>query len=262
MSGDRLSKLLTLQAYILLTIFLSACVSAPRFERSIRSDAVECVVLLHGLNRSYRAMNKMAVGLQNAGYTTVNVDYPSQSDTIEALAPLAVNLGVKECRAAGAEKVHFVTHSLGGILLRYAHEQTAIPDIGRVVMLGPPNQGSEVVDIARRWPILHFLSGDVGLQLGTDADSIPAQLGPVDFELGVIAGTRSVSPLLSAILPDADDGKVTVARTQVKGMKDFLVVAHSHAFMMASVDVIEKTAAFIEHGRFLHGEATERKQAQ
>jgi len=244
----------TLIACILL---LSACATAPRFERSVSADADECVVLLHGLNRSYRAMNKMASSLQDAGFSTVNVDYPSQSNSIEELAPVAVNLGLTECRRTGAASVHFVTHSLGGILLRYAHQESAIPDIGRVVMLGPPNQGSEVVDIARRWPVLHFLSGGVGLQLGTDANSIPAKLGPVDFELGVIAGTRSVSPLMSAILPDVDDGKVTVKRTQVQGMSDFLVVAHSHAFMMASDHVIANTAGFLQDGRFPRSRASQ-----
>jgi hypothetical protein len=118
-------------------------------------------------------------------------------------------------------------------------------------MLGPPNQGSEVIDKTRNWPGVIVLTGVAGLQLGTDAQSIPSRLGPVDFELGVIAGTGSTNPLMSAMLPDEDDGKVTVARTQVEGMDDFKIVSNSHFAMMKSDDVIADTARFLRTGHFL-----------
>lgn len=195
-------------------------------------------------------MDKMAKALQAEGYTTANVDYPSQADTVEGLAPMAVDTGVAECHRAGAERVHFVTHSLGGILLRYRQEQEPIEDLGRVVMLGPPNQGSEVIDRTRDWPGIRWLSGAAGLQLGTDPDSIPSQLGPVDFELGVIAGVSSINPLMSAMLPDYDDGKVCVERTRVDGMDDFMIVGANHRQMMNSNTVIRATLAFLDQGSF------------
>jgi pimeloyl-ACP methyl ester carboxylesterase len=224
----------------------------------MRTDLVEnhrstdCVVLLHGLNRSWRTMGKFAESLQQDGFSTANVDYPSSTESIEVLAPMAVNEGLRKCRQTGATKIHFVTHSLGGILVRYAHSQDPIPDLGRVVMLGPPNQGSEVIDITRHWPGMKAISGEAGMQLGTDEDSIPSQLGPVDFELGIIAGTGTTNPFMSALmLPEEDDGKVTVARTKVDGMDDFKVVSNSHYAMMKSDSVIEATIRFLRTGSFL-----------
>ncbi len=211
----------------------------------------ECVVLLHGLNRSWRAMRPMADALQKSGFSTANVDYPSQSGTVETLAPLAVDAGLRKCRESGARRIHFVTHSLGGILLRYRNKLDPIPDLGRVVMLGPPNQGSEMIDRTRDWPGFELLSGEVGAQLGTDEHSMPRQLGPVSFELGVIAGTGTVNPLMSAMLPNEDDGKVTVDETRVAGMDDFLLVGKSHRYITRG-DVVERnTIAFLRHGRFL-----------
>jgi len=230
---------------------IAACASVPRSEVVSVEKSKDCVVLLHGLNRSWRAMRPMAESLQLAGFTTANVDYPSQLGPVEEIAPLAVGTGLMECRAMGAERIHFVTHSIGGILLRYENEREPISDLGRVVMLGPPNQGSEVVDIAQDWPGMTLFGGSAGLQLGTDENSIPSQLGPVDFELGVIAGTGTINPWMSAMLPEADDGKVTVAATRVDGMSDFLVIGRSHRYITRSDIVFRNTEAFLRTGRFM-----------
>ena len=235
----------------LFTSLLTACVSAPRTEVVTAQVNDECVVLLHGLNRSWRAMRTMAKALQEAGFSTVNVDYPSQAGTIEVIAPLAVDTGLIECRATGASRIHFVTHSIGGILIRYQNEHAPIPDLGRVVMLAPPNQGSEIVDKTRDWPGFEIFSGAAGAQLGTDDDSVPKQLGPVDFDLGVIAGTGTINIFTSALLPDPDDGKVSVASTRVDGMKDFLVVGNSHRYITRSDVVTRNAAAFLRTGAFL-----------
>jgi len=125
-----------------------------------------------------------------------------------------------------------------------------VPGLGRVVMLAPPNQGSEVVDKLRDVPGFKFINGTAGLQLGTDADSIPVKLGSVDFDLGVIAGNRTVNLLLSRMLPNPDDGKVSVASTRVEGMADHITLPVTHTFMMRSKSVIEQAVYFVEHGRF------------
>jgi hypothetical protein len=231
---------------------IAGCATEPRTQVVKVEDSRECVVLLHGLNRSWRAMKPMAESLQLAGYSTANVDYPSQSGPIEEIAPMAaVGLGLEECRASGAETIHFVTHSLGGILLRYEHKRSPIEDLGRVVMLGPPNQGSELIDKTIDWPGFDSVNGAAGRQLGTGDDSMPMQLGPVDFELGVIAGTGTINILASAMLPDIDDGKVTVARTKVAGMDDFLIVGNSHRYITRSAVVVRNTESFLRTGRFL-----------
>lgn len=254
----KINRQLSLLTLLPATIGLvAACATTMRTDLVAHHQATDCVVLLHGLNRSWRTMGKLAGALQEDGFSTANIDYPSSSEPVEVLAPMVVNEGLRKCRHTGATKIHFVTHSLGGILLRYAHSQDPIPDLGRVVMLGPPNQGSEVIDKTKNWPGVKALSGVAGLQLGTDDESIPAQLGPVDFELGVIAGTRSTNPFMSAMLPDEDDGKVTVARTQVEGMDDFKVVSNSHFAMMKSDDVIHDTSQFLRTGSFRETTATE-----
>ena len=240
----------TAAAWLALTLF-SACATTPRTELLAADNSTECVVLLHGLNRSWRAMRPMADALRDAGYTTVNVDYPSQSGSIEVIAPLAVNIGLEECRVTGADKVHFVTHSLGGILLRYQNKHEPITDLGRVVMLGPPNQGSQMIDRTRDWPGFELFSGEIGAQLGQGDESIPLKLGPVDFELGVIAGNGSINFWMSAMLPDEDDGKVTVDETRVDGMKDFLVVGNSHRYITRSDVVFRNTESFLKNGHFL-----------
>ncbi len=233
-----------------LVVTLSSCATTTRTNLVTLDDASECVVLLHGLNRSWRTMNKMAVALQDEGFSTANVDYPSQQGTVEGLASMVVTSGLDQCRMTGANKIHFVTHSMGGILLRYAHGVEPIPELGRVVMLGPPNQGSEVIDRTRDWTVTRMISGEAGLQLGTGEDDIPAQLLPVNFELGVIAGTGTINPFMSAVLPEYDDGKVTVERTKADGMADFLVVPVSHSFIMRNDKVIDNTTVFLQSGHF------------
>ena len=234
-----------------LLVSLQACVTTPRTAFSAAPASEECVVLIHGLNRSWRAMEPMAEALRSAGYSTANVDYPSQAGPIAVLAPMAVETGLAECRSAGAKRIHFVTHSIGGILLRYSHQSSSIPDLGRVVMLAPPNQGSEVIDVTRDWPTSDIFAGEAGLQLGTDPDSIPRQLGPVDFELGVIAGTGSINFVMSAMLPGPNDGKVSVESTRVAGMVDFLVVDNSHRYITESEEVIRNTKSFLRDGSFV-----------
>ncbi|MDJ0792644.1 MAG: alpha/beta fold hydrolase [Woeseiaceae bacterium] len=244
-------RLFTAFTVIMAATLASGCATEPASRVVQSAQSSECVVLLHGLNRSWRAMQPMARALQDDGYTTVNVDYPSQLGTIQELAPMAVGLGLEQCRSAGASKVHFVTHSMGGILLRYANEQAPIKELGRVVMLGPPNQGSELIDRTRTWPGFAALSGPAGMQLGTSPESIPSQLGPVDFELGVIAGTNTINVLASAMLPDLDDGKVTVKRTMVDGMQDHLVVEDSHRYIVRSAAVLRNTRSFLRTGSFV-----------
>lgn len=207
-----------------------------------------CVVLLHGLARTSSAMQPLAEAFAAEGFHVANIDYPSREYPIEQLAPMAVKMGIDACPKD--HKIHFVTHSLGGILIRFYLEKWALPQLGRVVMLAPPNQGSEVVDAYRNIPGYQLINGPAGLQLGTDADSVPTQLGPVNFPLGVIAGNKTFNPILSLSLPNPDDGKVSVARTKVAGMADFIVTPHTHTFIMRAQPVIELAIRFIQSGRF------------
>jgi len=215
------------------------------------ASADECVILLHGLARTSASMETMAEAIDAAGFVAINVDYPSRKHTIKELAPMAIGKGLVRCESNDAiEKIHFVTHSLGGILVRKYLINQGIPRLGRVVMLGPPNQGSAAVDELGDVPGIDWFNGPAGRQLGKGADSVPLQLGPAEFELGIIAGNRSIDPITSAVLDDPDDGRVSVEDTKLEGMDDFIVVEHSHAFMMRLQKPIELTIRFLQTGSF------------
>jgi len=215
--------------------------------------ATECVILLHGLARTSGAMEALESSLSAQDYKVINVDYPSREKTIEQLAPAAIAEGLGYCAQVEADVIHFVTHSMGGILVRYYLENFAIEKLGRVVMIAPPNKGSEVVDNLAHVPGFALVNGPAGLQLGTDPDSVPANLGPVDYPVGVIAGNRTFNPILSQFLPNPDDGKVSVESTKVDGLADFVVVNVSHPFIMQDETVIAHSITFLRTGSFNAG---------
>lgn len=212
----------------------------------------ECVILLHGLARTSKAMDKLAASIESAGYQVANIDYPSRKKPIEELAPLAVNYGLNACNVDSITKIHFVTHSMGGILIRYYLENNSIAKLGHVVMLAPPNQGSEVVDNMAKLPGFKWFNGPAGLQLGTDLLSVPKNLGPVNYSVGIIAGTKTFNPFLSRFSPNPDDGKVSLANTKVEGMTDFLSVEASHSFIMRDRKVINQVITYLSTGSFNH----------
>lgn len=209
---------------------------------------VDCVVLLHGLARTSNAMLDLQAELMENGYEVANVSYPSREYPIEELAPMAVEDGLEQC--ATARRIHFVTHSLGGILVRYYYADHDVDRVGRVVMLAPPNQGSKVADALGDVPGFDWLNGPAGSQLGKGENSIPLSLGTPHFEFAVIAGNRSIDPLSSAILDNPDDGKVSVADTKLDGMSDFRVVDVSHAYIMQNDEVIRLVVQFLRTGSF------------
>jgi len=214
------------------------------------SVSAECVVLLHGLARTSGSMNELEHKLTSEGYYVANIDYPSRKKEITRLSEIAVNDGLRKCRENDASPVNFVTHSLGGILVRQYYKNYLSEKIKRVVMLGPPNSGSEVVDNLKDMPGYELLNGPAGMQLGTKDKDVPKSLGAVNFELGVIAGTQSVNLILSTFLPNPDDGKVSVESARVEGMCGFVALPVTHPFLMKNDQVIAEVINFLVHGEF------------
>lgn len=237
-----------------LAFVISGC-SAPPIKPTAALHQ-ECVILLHGLARTSDSMLPMAEALQAQGYWIVNVDYPSRQFTIAQLAQTAIPAALNQCPTHAANKIHFVTHSLGGIVLRQYLREHRISELHRVVMLAPPNKGSEIVDHLKGLPPFAWINGPAGSELGTSANDLPQQLGAVDFELGVIAGTRSINLLLSLYLPNPDDGKVSLESTKVEGMRDFIALPVSHPFIMKDEDTISQVIYFLQRGSFLHANQT------
>jgi triacylglycerol lipase len=209
------------------------------------------VVLLHGLARKSSSMDKIARALKARGFHVCNIDYPSRKYPMDTLIDRFIQPEIGRCFSGEAGPLNFVTHSLGGILVRQMAARDTLPfRIGRVVMMSPPNQGSEVVDkVGSTWLFRAFY-GPAGRRLGTDSASAPRRLGPASFELGIVAGTRSLNPLTSWMIPGEDDGEVSLKHMKLEGAKDYVEVPATHTFIPGDKEAIRQAITFLRKGKF------------
>jgi triacylglycerol lipase len=234
----------------LLLLLPSSRLSASSTDDCARSNKGDYVVLLHGLGRTCLSMKRLEWTLKKERYQVVNLTYPSTRLSLQELATNWLPQMLSEQTPEASAKIHFVTHSLGGIILREYLQDHKIPNPGRVVMLAPPNHGSEVADKLQHNIFYKFFTGPAGQELGTKASRTLTWEGAAQFELGIIAGDRSLNPWLSAYIGGPNDGKVSVQSAKLEGMQDFLVVHHSHTWMMWRQDVTAAISGFLNSGRF------------
>ena len=217
-------------------------------DQGLRPESRHLVIMLHGLGRTPTIFRRMEKALEEAGYEAVAISYPSLSkDVGDHMAHLERLLD----RLEEVERVSFVTHSLGALVLRETLARDGAwryrLDLGRAVMLAPPNQGSDLARALNAVGPFHFFGGPSAGQLGQGA--VFAAPPPL-LEFGVIAGgtadSRGFNPLLSA----NNDGIVTVAETRLGGAGDFLVVPVIHTVIASAPETIAATLSFLAKGRF------------
>lgn len=216
---------------------------------TVEGEGDQVVVLVHGLGRTDWSMARLADALQGAGFATCNQEYPSRKQTVPELSAYVAN-AVERVNRQGYETVHLVTHSLGGILARYWLQRADLPGEGRVVMLSPPNHGSEVIDALGDHTWFRWIMGPAALELATTDDALVNRIEPIDVPVGVITGTRSSDPWFNVLFQGDHDGKVSVASARLSEADGFRLVEAGHTFIMNDEDVRFWVAFFLTNGFF------------
>jgi triacylglycerol lipase len=236
------------QLFILLGLLVTTAL------RAAAATEPDCVVLLHGIGMHGYVMKRLETALTAQGYRVVNISYPSRKMPFEKLAGEYLPAQLQANDVACAPRLNFVTHSMGSLIVRKLIQDTRPANLGRVVMIGPPNHGSAAADEARQSALLSEFLGENLARLGTGENSIASTLGPADFEVGIIAGEVAINPIFGKVLAGKHDGAVTVESTKLEGMRDFIVVPYSHTVMLWRDEVIAQAIAFLREGKFTHTE--------
>jgi triacylglycerol lipase len=238
---------------LLVLLAVSAMLLVPETGPAVVANSEsnqDCVILLHGLARTSLSMKGVEWYLKRRGCRVINARYPTHGLSVEQISDTYLAPLLQSEIPRSSAKINFVTHSQGGIVLRQYLSNHDLSNLGRVVMLAPPNHGTEIVDRLQANRFARPFLGPGYRELGAGADSLPNRLGPVQFDCGIIAGDCSLNPFLSGMLTGPNDGKVTVASAQVDGMRDFLVLHYSHTWLMWRKSTLRQIHCFLESGRF------------
>jgi pimeloyl-ACP methyl ester carboxylesterase len=204
------------------------------------------VILIHGIIRSSKSFNKLAKELRQDGYTVIGFDYPStQVEIAQSADYLHQTLESLE----GVEKISFVVHSMGGLLVRCYLKDHQDERIERMVMMGVPNHGANMADLLGNNLLFKMIFGPAGKQLGINGGFIDSLPTP-EFEFGILAGARGKEKGFNFLIPGDDDGTVSVESTCLAGACDFATVPALHSFMMNHADAIAYTRHFLKTGQF------------
>jgi hypothetical protein len=209
----------------------------------------DLLVLVHGLKRTRASMWPAAIAARRRGYSVLNWGYPSATASIAAHAA-SLRRTLDAIPPSGERRIHFLTHSLGGIVVRALIAGGAPGTVGRVVMLGPPNAGNEIAQHLRHARAFRRVMGPAGLELGTGAESVPRRLPDAAFDLGVIAGHRLRPALFGRWIGSPNDGLVSVSATRLVGMRDHIIVRGGHALLPCNPRALHHAFVFLATGHF------------
>ncbi len=247
-----MKKLLPYLLSVFVVCLLSASMPALASEQKSDVYTSDTVIMLHGLGRNAFAMWYLEKKLKDAGFSVHNLDYPSRKLPPDEMLTYISKLIDDCCAKIPSGKANFVGHSLGGLLIRAYLQNNPRIQPARVVLLGTPNNGSELADSFAHTAWFEKILGPTAQMLGTEEDSFPHSLKAPYYELGVIAGNKSINPLGSWIIPGADDGMVSIESTQLDGMSDFIILPTDHVLMRYDSEVSEQTVHFLKTGQFKH----------
>jgi len=207
------------------------------------------VILLHGIFKNKNCMKRLSNLFKEKNYQILNLDYPSTKHTIQDIADL-LHPAILSFSKVNLNRIHFIGYSMGGLVIRAYLNKYSLANLGRIVMLGTPNKGSEIADFLSNNLLYKFLYGPAGAQLVTNQSHLKEIFGSVNYELGVIAGINNFSFLSNKIIGSISDGRVSVENTKIEGMKDHITVNSSHLFLPINSQVMELALNFILHGNF------------
>lgn len=222
-----------------------ACLDRIRQEKGLSPMSGEAVILLHGIFRSSKAMSRVQQRLEKDGHLVVPFDYPSTRADIRAAAEM---LGDVIRSLEGVEKISFVTHSMGGLVVRAWLGDGGDPRANRLVMMGTPNSGSEVADLLRDWHLYRLILGPAGQQLITPEDSLIGTLPVPDIPFAVIAGGKGTGTGFNPVIPGDDDGLVAVSSAHLSGAEDSITLPVMHSFLPYSAEAIEAAVRYLSGG--------------
>ena len=213
----------------------------PWHRPRVRAARGDRVVLLHGLWRSVWAMDGVAEYLHGEGFETLNVPYASFRKPLdEIIEDVAAEIGKSE------KTTHFVTHSMGGIVVRLLADRFPELVTGKIAMLAPPNQGSEIIDWLSDSFVGRWALGPGGMAMSTQKTPLEIPGFKLGNEVMVIMGESNPMPLFRFLLDEENDGIVSVEKGKVEGMSKFRVRPGDHTFIMGRPEIQVEVGEFLK----------------
>lgn len=230
-------------------IIAKSILRAREYFPAVGNDNPETVIVLHGIGKTNTITYLLAKRIAAAGFEVYNITYPSTEYTINDLVDI-LNNKLVELNLDKKEKLNFVGHSMGGLLIRGYLNKYRPKNLHRVVMIGTPNHGSELANYFKDWWIFKKKFGISGEQLGVDQKGLDGLFGPIYYDLGIIAGKTYINPIFSNIIPGEDDGLVSIESTKLEGMKDHKVLNFSHTIGLFYTEVANEVIQYLKYGKF------------